>query len=71
MLLVPELFIVPQDLVNAEKQQPHSQPRVPNENVPLVWAQSLYILGNLLYEDMLSPAELDPLGRRHMLGGGR
>ncbi|KNC99179.1 uncharacterized protein SPPG_05434 [Spizellomyces punctatus DAOM BR117] len=64
MRLVPELFIVPRQLVEAEKAQPGSQERVPNENVPLVWAQSLYILGNLIYDDLLSPAELDPLGRR-------
>ncbi|TPX45369.1 hypothetical protein SeMB42_g04038 [Synchytrium endobioticum] len=64
MKLVPELYIVPKDLVNAEKANPGSQIRVPNENIPLVWAQSLYILGNLLKEKLITPAELDPLGRR-------
>ncbi|KAI9091438.1 glycosyl hydrolases family 15-domain-containing protein [Phlyctochytrium arcticum] len=64
MRLVPELFIVPRQLVEAEKADPGSQHRVPNENVPLVWAQSLYILGNLIYDDLLSVSELDPLGRR-------
>ncbi|KAI8814804.1 glycosyl hydrolases family 15-domain-containing protein [Cladochytrium replicatum] len=64
MKLVPELYIVPKDKVEAEKADPGSQARVPNENVPLVWAQSLYILGNLMFDNLLSPAELDPLGRR-------
>ncbi|TPX56330.1 hypothetical protein PhCBS80983_g04610 [Powellomyces hirtus] len=64
MRLVPELFIVPRNAVEEERKNPGSQQRVPNENVPLVWAQSLYILGNLIYDDLLSTAELDPLGRR-------
>jgi len=43
-LLLPELYIVPEDKIAAERANPHSQERVPNENVPLVWAQSLFIL---------------------------
>ncbi|KAI9206273.1 glycosyl hydrolases family 15-domain-containing protein [Polychytrium aggregatum] len=66
MLLVPELYIVPKEAVDAEKNEPGSQERVPNENLPLVWAQSLYILGELIHENLLSPAELDPLGRRFL-----
>ncbi|TPX33444.1 hypothetical protein SmJEL517_g03657 [Synchytrium microbalum] len=62
--LVPEIYKVPKDLVDAEKNDPGSQQRVPNENVPLVWAQSLYTLGLLLKDDLVTPAELDPLGRR-------
>lgn len=65
MLLVPELFIVPADRVAAEKHNPKSQVRNPNENIPLVWAQSLMILGDLIHEELLSPAELDPIGRRY------
>lgn len=61
--LLPELYIVPRDKVEEEKKQPHSQSRIPNENLPLVWAQSLFILGELLYEGLLSPIEIDPLGR--------
>jgi hypothetical protein len=71
MLLVPELFIVPRNRVNAEKAEPGSQQRVPNGNVPLVWAQSLYTIGNLLGEGLLAPAELDPLGRRFVPTHGR
>lgn len=66
MPLVPELYRVTADKIQAEKANPHSQVREPNENVPLVWAQSLYILGELVYENLLSPAEIDPLGRHLM-----
>ncbi|KAI8907934.1 glycosyl hydrolases family 15-domain-containing protein [Gorgonomyces haynaldii] len=62
--LIPELYIVPREAIEREKQHPGSQERVPNENIPLVWAQSLYILGNLINDNHLSPADLDPLGRR-------
>ncbi|KAG5462798.1 MAG: glycosyl hydrolases family 15-domain-containing protein [Olpidium bornovanus] len=64
VMLVPELYYVPSHLVNAERAEQHSQIRMPNDNIPLVWANSLYILGNLIYEDLLSVAEVDPLGRR-------
>ncbi|KAJ3219851.1 hypothetical protein HDU67_009039 [Dinochytrium kinnereticum] len=64
--LVPELYIVPRESVSQEKSEPNSVNRIANENVPLVWAQSLYILGSLLRDDLLSPGELDPLGRRFL-----
>ena len=62
--LVPEVYIVPKDKVQQEKTNRGSTSRIPNENIPLVWAQSLYILSTLIMEDLLSPGELDPLGRR-------
>jgi phosphorylase kinase alpha/beta subunit len=62
--LLPELYFVPSENINAEKQNPHSQNRLPNDNLPLVWANSLYFLGGLITEDLLSPSEVDPLGRR-------
>ncbi|KAH6595981.1 hypothetical protein BASA50_005454 [Batrachochytrium salamandrivorans] len=62
--LVPELYIVPHESIDAERANPGSQNRVPNANVPLVWAQSLYILGNLIYDGLLSVADIDPLNRR-------
>jgi phosphorylase kinase alpha/beta subunit len=61
--LLPELYYVPKDAISAEKQDPQSQPRVPNENVPLVWAQSLYLLGQMLSDGVLSVGDIDPLGR--------
>lgn len=64
MRLVPELYIVPRELIDAERKNHGSQERVPNQNVPLVWAQSLYIMGNLIHDELLSVADVDPLGRR-------
>ena len=62
-LLLPELYIVPADRIGAEKAHPHSQDRVPNENIPLVWAQSLFILGCLLQDGFIDQRDIDPLGR--------
>lgn len=66
--LLPELYYVPLDRLEAEKANPQSQPRSPNENIPLVWAQSLYLLAELLAEGLLSVGDIDPLGRRLRLG---
>ncbi|ABW27401.1 glycoside hydrolase family 15 protein [Acaryochloris marina] len=63
--LLPELYIVPEDRVEAEKSEPHSQDRVPNQNIPLVWAQSLYLLGQLVDEGLITLDDIDPLGRHH------
>jgi len=40
MRLVPELFIVPKELIEAEKEVPGSQERYSNENVPLGYLNS-------------------------------
>lgn len=61
--LLPELYLVPKDSIAAEKANPHSQERVPNENIPLVWAQSLFILGSLVQDGLLDIDSIDPLGR--------
>ncbi|MDM7322368.1 MAG: glycoside hydrolase family 15 protein [Gammaproteobacteria bacterium] len=66
--LLPELYFVPADRIEAERQHPGSQPRQANENLPLVWAQSLFILGKLIQDGLLHPADIDPLGRRLRLG---
>ncbi|KAG0198605.1 hypothetical protein BGX28_007964 [Mortierella sp. GBA30] len=62
--LIPELYYVPNHLVEAEKKNNHTQARIANDNLPLVWANSLHTLGNLIYENLLGVAEIDPLGRR-------
>lgn len=62
--LLPELYCVEKDKVEAERKRPGSQTRVPNDNVPLVWAQSLYLLGRMMDEGVLTRGDLDPLGRR-------
>jgi phosphorylase kinase alpha/beta subunit len=69
--LLPELYYVPSDKIAAEKQSPHSQERLPNENVPLVWAQSLYLLGQMMGEGLLAPGDLDPQGRHLQIGERR
>lgn len=66
--LLPELYYVPKDQIDAEKATPRSQPRLPNENVPLVWAQSLYLLGQMLQDGLLAVGDLDPLGRHLCIG---
>lgn len=62
--LLPELYLVPEGAIAAERRQPGSQPRVPNENVPLLWTQSLTWLAELLLNGLLLPEDLDPSGRR-------
>lgn len=70
-LLLPELYRVPLGRIEAERSNPRSQEREPNENVPLVWAQSLYILGALIQDGLLDVADIDPLGRRLRVGRRR
>lgn len=69
--LLPELYIVPKERIEAEKMSPGSQPRFPNENVPLVWAQSLYMLSEMILDGVLRPSDIDPLRRRERIGHKR
>lgn len=62
--LLPELYYVAEEHIAAEKNNPRSQPRLPNENVPLVWAQSLYLTGLMIDEGLLRSEDLDPLKMR-------
>ncbi|AFY55055.1 glycosyl hydrolase, glucoamylase [Rivularia sp. PCC 7116] len=71
MRLLPEVYYVPKENIEAEKQAPGTQKRLPNENVPLVWAQSLYFLGQMLSEKLLSVGDIDPLGRYLSVGRER
>ncbi len=66
--LLPEVYYVPRENIEAERQSPNSQTRLPNENIPLVWAQSLYYLGRLLSEGLIAPGDIDPLGRHLRVG---
>lgn len=66
--LLPELYIVPADRIEAEFRNPGSQPREAGENVPLLWAQSLWIIGALLGEGLIEPDDIDPLRRRLVPG---
>ncbi|MBU0720676.1 glycoside hydrolase family 15 protein [bacterium] len=69
--LLPELYIVPRELVAAEKENPGSQERTANENLPLVWAQSLYMLSEMILDGVLSTNDIDPLRRRKRIGHKR
>ena len=62
--LLPELYVVPEAAIEAERLNPGSQQRLPNDNVPLLWTQSLTWLGDLLLHGLISPEDLDPSGRR-------
>lgn len=62
--LLPELYYVPEESIEKEKLDPRSQTRVPNENVPLVWAQSLWLVGLMLDEGLLQRDDIDPLKMR-------
>lgn len=66
--LLPELYSVPKALVDAEKASPGTQLRTPNENIPLVWAQSLYMLSDMMRDGVLKADDIDPLKRRHAIG---
>ena len=70
-MLLPELYIVPEASIEAEKQNPGTQIRTPNENVPLVWAQSLYMLSDMILDGVLHPNDIDPLYRRKRIGHTR
>lgn len=69
--LLPEVYYVPEEAIAAEQANPGSQTRLPNDNVPLVWAQSLWLLGQLVLEELIDVADLDPLGRRSRPGAVR
>lgn len=64
--LVPELYRLAGDHAGAERAKPGSQPRQYNDNLPLYWAQSLFLTARLLDGGWVTPQDLDPLGRRHV-----
>jgi phosphorylase kinase alpha/beta subunit len=68
--LLPELYLVPSDSIEAERRQPGSQARIANANVPLLWTQSLTWLGDLLLNGLIQPADIDPCGRRELRSAG-
>lgn len=69
--LLPEVYYVPEEAIEAERADPQSQIRLPNANVPLVWAQSLYYLGELIRDQFITVGDIDPLGRHLRLGDRR
>ena len=61
--VLPELYYVPPESIEAEREHPGSSRRLANENRPLVWAQSLWVVGRLLCANRIVPEDLDPIGR--------
>ena len=55
---------MPKEAVEAERLNPGSQQRHANDNVPLIWTQSLVWLGEMLLDDLILPEDMDPCGRR-------
>ncbi len=66
--LLPELYYLPEEAVEVEKADPGSQERLPNENIPLVWAQSLFMLSDMIEDGVLRTADIDPLHRHERIG---
>ncbi|PWL21918.1 MAG: phosphorylase kinase [Synechococcus sp. XM-24] len=62
--LLPEVYLVPKASIEAERKQPGSQERIANDNVPLLWTQSLTWLSDLMLLGLLEPQQLDPSERR-------
>ena len=50
--------------VELEQASPGSQPLEIAGRVPFMWAQSLYIVGRLLKENLVALGEIDPMNRR-------
>eukprot|EP01135_Chromosphaera_perkinsii_P003086 Nk52_evm33s234 gene=Nk52_evmTU33s234 len=62
--LVPQMYYVPEDKVQAEYSNPHSQERQVCGFLPYLWAQSMLVLSELLSEGFVAVGEMDPLNRR-------
>ncbi|XP_064527193.1 phosphorylase b kinase regulatory subunit beta isoform X3 [Pseudopipra pipra] len=65
--VVPKYYYVPADFVEMEKKNPGSQKRFPSNNGRdgklFLWGQAMYIIAKLLADKLISPKDLDPIGR--------
>lgn len=65
--VVPQYYYVPADFVEPEKRSPGSQRRFPSNNGRdgklFLWGQAVYIIAKLLADKLVSPKDLDPIGR--------
>ncbi|NXP65290.1 KPBB kinase, partial [Chloropsis cyanopogon] len=65
--VVPKYYYVPADFVELEKKSPGSQRRFPSNNGRdgklFLWGQAVYIIAKLLADELVSPKDLDPIGR--------
>ncbi|NWW63520.1 KPBB kinase, partial [Ifrita kowaldi] len=65
--VVPKYYYVPADFVELEKRSPGSQRRFPSnsgrDGKLFLWGQAMYIIAKLLADKLVSPKDLDPIGR--------
>ncbi|NXH33995.1 KPBB kinase, partial [Myiagra hebetior] len=65
--VVPKYYYVPADFVELEKKSPGSQRRFPSNNGRdgklFLWGQAVFIIAKLLADKLVSPKDLDPIGR--------
>ncbi|NXO21942.1 KPBB kinase, partial [Cisticola juncidis] len=65
--VVPKYYYVPADFVELEKRSPGSQRRFPSnsgrDGKLFLWGQAVYIIAKLLVDKLVSPKDLDPIGR--------
>ncbi|XP_013042307.2 phosphorylase b kinase regulatory subunit beta isoform X5 [Anser cygnoides] len=65
--VVPKYYYVPADFVELEKKNPGSQKRFPSNSGRdgkfFLWGQAVYIIAKLLADKLVSPKDIDPIGR--------
>ncbi|NXX60721.1 KPBB kinase, partial [Scopus umbretta] len=65
--VVPKYYYVPADFVELEKKNPGSQKRFPSnsgcDGKLFLWGQAVYIIAKLLADKLVSPKDIDPIGR--------
>ncbi|NXJ29820.1 KPBB kinase, partial [Dicrurus megarhynchus] len=65
--VVPKYYYVPFDFVELEKKSPGSQRRFASnsgrDGKLFLWGQAVYIIAKLLADKLVSPKDLDPIGR--------
>ena len=65
--VVPESYAVRLETMDLEIQDHGSQDRDPKGKMPHIWGQSLYLLAKLVTDNIITPGEIDPLGRRMVI----
>ncbi|NXC36528.1 KPBB kinase, partial [Campylorhamphus procurvoides] len=65
--VVPKYYYVPADFVELEKRSPGSQKRFPSnsgrDGKLFLWGQAVFVIAKLLADQLISPKDLDPIGR--------
>ncbi|NXP27879.1 KPBB kinase, partial [Scytalopus superciliaris] len=65
--VVPKYYYVPADFVELEKRSPGSQKRFPSnsgrDGKLFLWGQAMFVIARLLADKLVSPKDLDPIGR--------